>query len=39
MYLTIPLQDDYEYFIKFRFIYDNYLREEILNYKKCIELQ
>ena len=32
--MTILLQDDYEYFIRFRFIYDNYLREEILNYKR-----
>jgi hypothetical protein len=33
--MTIQLQDDYEYFIAWRFIYDNYLRDEILNYKKA----
>ena len=33
--MTILLPDDYESeFIAWRFIYDNYLRNEILNYKK-----
>ena len=33
--MTIGLPDDYENdFIKFRFIYDNYLRDEILGYKR-----
>jgi hypothetical protein len=32
--MTIQLPDEYEYFSAWRFIYDNYLRDEILNYKK-----
>ena len=33
--MTIALPDNYEcYFIAWRFIYDNYLRDEILNYRK-----
>lgn len=31
------MPNDYEYFLKFRFIYDNYLRDEILNYRKTIK--
>jgi hypothetical protein len=31
--MTIQLQDENEYFIAWRFYYDNYLREEILSYK------
>jgi hypothetical protein len=32
--MTIQLQDDHEYFIAFRILFDNYLREEILTYKR-----
>jgi hypothetical protein len=35
--MTIALPDDYEFFIAWRFIYDNYLREEILGYKRPIK--
>lgn len=36
--MTIALPDDYEFFFAWRFIYDNYLREEILSYKRKINI-
>ena len=35
--MTITTPEYIEDFIKFRFIYDNYLREEILTFKKTLK--
>jgi hypothetical protein len=37
--MTITTPEYFEYFTAWRFIYDNYLRDEILGYKKkCKEI-
>lgn len=36
--MTITLPDNYISFIKWRMVFDNYLREQILNYRKKIDL-
>jgi hypothetical protein len=36
--MTIIAPEQFSFFIAWRFIYDNYLRDEILNYKKPIKI-